>query len=428
MKRNLFDNGVVVSILRFFIAIRLVISLLTLVASLFETRPGVTDLQSIWGTIEVALLLVYLSVPWLQRRLGKWYLPIALIWATLGPIAENMISFINFWTGVSVIPLLAPSLALEFGRQMLLSAQFESFILVLLPMILISWLYPYRYVVVTTIGLTALDFIPIILLDSAGARGISRAMFSVILRGLVFLFLGYVINRLVRDMKRQNTELVDANRRIASYATAMEQLAVSRERNRLAREFHDTLAHTLSAVAVQLEAVSALLKTNPDQANAMLDQSLVITRNGLTETRRAIQSLRAAPLEDLGLRMALDGLAHSTAERYGWNLHLDLSENLNDLPADAEHTIYRIAEEGLHNAGEHARARNLEMKLSRAKGKIEFTIKDDGQGFTPQSDEAENHYGLRGMQERAAALGGILSIDSEPNLGTTVRLVMEEAQ
>jgi signal transduction histidine kinase len=428
MKRNLFDGNVVILVLRFFIAIRLIISLLSGVSSLLETRLRITDFQPIGSFIEVGLLLIFLSIPWLQRRLGRWYLPIALLWATIGPVAENMVAFINFWTGASAIRQLAAPFSLEFGRQMLLSGQFEIFIMVLLPMILISWLYPYRYLAVITLGLTSLDFVPIILLDSAGTHGIWRAAFSAILRGLVFLFLGYVINRLVADMKRQNSQLADANRRIASYATAMEQLAVSRERNRLAREFHDTLAHTLSAVAVQLEAVSALLKTNPERANAMLEQSLVITRNGLTETRRAILSLRAAPLEDMGLRMALDGLAHTTAERYGWNLKLDLSENLNDISADTEHCIYRIAEEGLHNAGEHARARNLEMKLNRGKGKIEFIIKDDGQGFSPLPDEAENHYGLQGMKERAAALGGLLSIESQPNLGTTVRFVMEEVQ
>jgi signal transduction histidine kinase len=227
-------------------------------------------------------------------------------------------------------------------------------------------------------------------------------------------------------LKNQNQQLAGANRRLASYATTLEQLATSRERNRLAREFHDTVAHTLSAVAVQLEAVHALLKDEPEQASAMLDQSLAVTRSGLNETRRAILSLRAAPLEDLGLRMALENLARSNAERYGWSLHLDLSGRLDNLSLEAEHSIYRMAEEGLRNAGLHAQARNVTLKLTRPNGKVEFIIQDDGQGFNYLPEDAEDHFGLRGMQERATAIGGALYVESQPGHGTRLDFVLEE--
>lgn len=414
--------------LRFFIAIRFAFSLITLALLFFFPVGGLrrTEGAPVISLVETGLLLVVLSMHWFQDRLRRAYLPIVLLWATAGPVVENTLAFLTYWTNSNAFQVLTPQLAEEVGRQALTAGQFQLFILLLVPMILISWLYPYRYLVNVTLLLSALDILPLVVVDASGVNGLWRVTFGTLLRALVFLFLGYVVNRLVADLKNQNQQLAGANRRLASYATTLEQLATSRERNRLAREFHDTVAHTLSAVAVQLEAVRALAKTNPEQAEAMLDQSLAVTRSGLNETRRAILSLRAAPLEDLGLRMALENLARSNAERYGWSLTLDLSDRLDNLPPEAEHSIYRMAEEGLRNAGLHAQAHNVTMKLTRPNGKLEFIIEDDGQGFTYRPEDAEDHFGLRGMKERAMAIGGALTVESIPGQGTRLDFTLEE--
>ncbi|MBP7947745.1 MAG: sensor histidine kinase [Verrucomicrobia bacterium] len=199
----------------------------------------------------------------------------------------------------------------------------------------------------------------------------------------------------------------------------MEQLAASRERNRLARELHDTLAHTLSALAVQLEGASTLLDTEPETARTMIQQSTGIARNGLTEVRRAIQALRATPLEHLGLALALRGAAEAIAEQTGAELSLDLDTGLV-LNPEVEQTIFRIAEEALNNIARHASASRIEVRLSRdTAGAVTLSLGDNGRGFDPSTARA-GHFGLRGIQERVDGLGGTLVLTSQPGSGTNI--------
>jgi signal transduction histidine kinase len=242
---------------------------------------------------------------------------------------------------------------------------------------------------------------------------------------MIFVFVGYVINRLAAGQRQQNARLAQANQQLASYANALEQLTISRERNRLAREFHDTLAHTLSAVAVQLEAVNTLWQPDPAKAHSMLVDSLAATRTGLNESRRAIQSLRATPLEDMGLSLAIKQMARSVAERNGLILDLQLPDEIVGIGPDNEQNIYRIAEETLHNVTQHARAKHVWVDLVRDDHKLTLTIRDDGLGFNLDNAIITDRFGLRGMRERAEAIGAQILIESQPDQGTTVQLMME---
>lgn len=413
----------VINAFRFFIGIRLVVALVSAGLSYSFSGGQQIEFANQLAVLETALLLIYLSLPALRRRLKAWHLPIALAVATLGPIVENIL----FLRSLLALTATTPALTDEFTRQALFAGQFQLSIVLLVPLILVAWLYSYRVTAAYVLGITALDIlIPVVLLNGGSFAGLWRLSAAILFRTLLYLFFGYLINRLVAGQKRQNLELTAANQRLSRYATTLEQLAVSHERNRLAREFHDTLAHTLSAVAVQLEAVSALQKTNPAKAAEMLEQSLAITRSGLGETRRAILALRAAPLEDLGLRGALESLARSSAERFGWELHLDLAEELNGLTPEVEHSLYRIVEEALRNAGDHASARRLDLSLRRVDSTLELTLADDGAGFTYDPAALDDRFGLRGMHERARAIGGELSIASTPGQGTRLRLVLKE--
>src|SRR5262249_44816572 len=160
---------------------------------------------------------------------------------------------------------------------------------------------------------------------------------------LLFLLIGYIITNLRKAQREKEQALVAANAKLTDYAAAIEQLAVSRERNRLARDMHDTLAHTLSAVSVQLEAADSIWQSSPQEAHRLMEESLASARNGLGETRRALRALRSSPLDDLGLALALRDLAEATAERAGWQLDLQLADDLN-LPPELEQNIYLIAQ------------------------------------------------------------------------------------
>ena len=247
----------------------------------------------------------------------------------------------------------------------------------------------------------------------------------VFIRTSAFILIGYLVVKMMTTQRRLRQELAQTNTRLAQYAGTLDQLATSRERNRLARELHDVVAHSLSGAAVELEAVKVLWDSEPVRAQAMLDQSLKTIRSGLTETRRALQSLRATPLEDMGLALAVRHLAESISSRAGIQVDLDIGDELGDYAPDAEQCVYRVAEEALANAAEHARAHCISIRLAQNSRQLCLVVADDGQGFDPQQVDRSHSYGLRGMQERAEMAGGYFTVQSQPGGGTTISLTIE---
>jgi len=289
----------------------------------------------------------------------------------------------------------------------------------LLPLVLTAWQYNFPAVAGFILGAT--------LLDLALTGGVKQPLMTSLIglamaRALIYALVGIIVTRIMAGQRTQRQTLAEANRLLVDHAATLEQLTISRERNRLAHELHDTLAHTLSAVAVQLEAVDSTWEANPAKAHELLHKSLAQTRSGLTETRRALQALRASPLEDLGLALAVRALAESTAQRGPIALEFTADAPLENLSPNQEQQIYRIAQEALTNVLKHAGARTLRVQLGSVDGQTRLTVTDDGQGIDRNANGADGHYGLQGMRERAALIGAILAIESSPGQGTTVRL------
>jgi signal transduction histidine kinase len=363
------------------------------------------------GIANALLLLGYLSWPRLRRCLGSAYLRIGVVIAAAGPIVVNHL--------VSFLHIRPPGTASSFDTWPLAASLF-------VPLVIVAWQHPLSDVGWFCLGTAFLD----LLLTWLTAEGNSVYFFSVahgiLTRTISFFLVGYMVAWIMAVQQQQRQSLAEANARLTRYAATLDQLATTRERNRLARELHDTIAHTLSAVAVELEAVSALWNTNPVQARALLEQSLAATRAGLTETRRALQALRSTPLEDYGLALAVRQEAESVAARADLSLDLDIPKRMENLPPDVEQCVYRIAQEALVNVMHHAQARRVTVTLHAESGRLTLTISDDGCGFEPDAVDADRHLGIRGMRERAEVIGGILEIESTPGRGTTVRLIREE--
>jgi signal transduction histidine kinase len=245
-----------------------------------------------------------------------------------------------------------------------------------------------------------------------------------LVRTLSFAVVGAFMSQLMNRLRLQQKSLTDANTRLTHYASTLESLTVSRERNRMAHELHDTLAHSLTALSVQLETVKAYWTIDRKKSRQLLDQSLASTRSGLEETRRVLKSLRASPLEEMGLLLALRELAQSTAKRANLGLDLNLPENLPFLAPDVEQCIYRIAQEAIENAINHANARSLAVSLSGANGTVKLVVQDDGEGFDPTQAEQAGHLGLLGMRERATMAGGEFTLESKKGSGTIATLVI----
>jgi signal transduction histidine kinase len=264
-------------------------------------------------------------------------------------------------------------------------------------------------------------------------------------RGFVLLgttlIIAFIVCTLATAQRREqtavaaaNAQLTTANYKLAQQAAIVERLAISQERNRLARELHDTLAHSLSGTAVQLQAVSTLLKHDPRAAAIELNEAQEQIRRGLDESRRAIAALRASPLEAWGLAEAVRQYVYNLTERSGLTIHCRIDAQLPDLPPLIEQTIFRIAEEALLNAEKHAQASTVCLRLgtqSAANGdqqELVLAVEDNGVGFDMARVVGNGRYGLVGMAERATLVGAALHIESEPGQGTCIRLSVIDEQ
>lgn len=242
---------------------------------------------------------------------------------------------------------------------------------------------------------------------------------------IVFPFL-VVLYDLLRRRDVQRQALETAHQQLAEHAATLEKLAISRERNRLARELHDTLAHTLSAATVRLNAIQVVWDARPEKAHSLLGEVIDMMNDGMVEVRRALRALRSTPLEDLGLLLALRYLARSAAERGVLQLELSLPRQFEGLHPDDEQGIYRIVQEALENVIKHADATSVKVCAKLTHSGYRFKIEDNGRGFDVHKTRSQSHFGLNGMTQRALMMRSYLKITSQLNKGTAVEFTVEQ--
>lgn len=192
------------------------------------------------------------------------------------------------------------------------------------------------------------------------------------------------------------------------------------ERYRLARELHDTLGQGLAGVLMRLEALDALLESVDGPAQKLTRETLELTRENLYEARRAVLDLRAAGLQGRSLAQALQDLA---GEEESEADVLVVCRGARVLPLRIETALYRIAQEGVRNAVQHAGARQIQVRLTLTSAQAELVIEDDGTGFDP-AQVPPDRCGLTGIGERAQLLGGEVALQSDPQDGTRWRITI----
>lgn len=200
--------------------------------------------------------------------------------------------------------------------------------------------------------------------------------------------------------------------------------AVLGERNRIAREIHDTLAQGYVGISVQLEVLTELLRHNKvDAASQQLDATRAHVREGLAEARQSIWALRSQDTNESTLPVNLRRVTERAGGR-GLEASFSVHGAYRPLAADIEREVLRVAQEAIHNVQKHAEAKHLWVRLDYGPAEIALEVRDDGRGFvtTDAASNAAGHYGFTGMRERAAAIGGVLEVTSEPGQGTGVRL------
>ena len=234
--------------------------------------------------------------------------------------------------------------------------------------------------------------------------------------GLVMLFLHLLIDVALKEVQGQE-KLAAANARLRQYALRVEELATVQERNRIAREIHDSLGHSLTVFGIHLEGAMRLLETNPAKTTELLMEAKQLNANTLQELRESITALRSDPLQERTLSAAITNLMTEFQKSTGIVPIFD-NQLKSSLPHDLNIVIYRIVQESLTNIRKYAAATEVTIAIIQSATNLEITIADDGQGF----DLTQNTtgFGLQGMQERALALTGHLEIDTAPNQGCRV--------
>ncbi len=221
-------------------------------------------------------------------------------------------------------------------------------------------------------------------------------------------------------------ELQEAHRELQVYAAQVEELAAVEERNRLARELHDSVTQTIFSMTLTAEAARILLERDPTKAGTQIDRLLELAQSALAEMRSLISHLRPKTVTEAGL---IPALRQHVAER-GSQDELTVALNLEGyaeddtrLPPETEEALFRIVQEALNNVVKHAQTDRAEIRLHLGDELVSLLIEDTGVGFDPaRVSSGFSHLGLTSMRERVKALGGMLQIESRPGVGTHIKV------
>lgn len=219
------------------------------------------------------------------------------------------------------------------------------------------------------------------------------------------------VNKDLERTARENTEL---------HNTVVEQAreaGILDERQRLAREIHDTIAQSLAGALAQLQAAQSSGETT-----ARVERATRMVRSALGEARRSVLGLSPEPLSSTGLAEAVTTLVDEWGKDHFPQAHVIVTGNVRALHPEVEATVLRVAQEALSNVGKHAAAQRVGLTLTYDAERIALDVRDDGLGFDPDNGVGATSFGLRGMQQRAARLNGILNVETCPGNGTAISL------
>ncbi len=226
------------------------------------------------------------------------------------------------------------------------------------------------------------------------------------------------VNMLYEQITKANTDLQNANNQLEEYAKITEHMSKTRERNRIAREIHDTLGHTLTGISVGIEACIATVEHSPKETKEHLEKILSVARNGLLDIRRSINELKPDALERLSLETAITKMITDMKSATDMQIFFDCKVKPLKFDADEESAIYRVIQESLTNSMRHGKASRVWIVLDREDGSIILTIRDNGIGC----HEIKNGFGTKHIMERINMLNGSVSFESKDGFCVTARI------
>ncbi len=216
-------------------------------------------------------------------------------------------------------------------------------------------------------------------------------------------------------LMQSNNKLIEANKRLEKFTETVEELAIARERNRVGREVHDTVGHTLTLLIALSENAKANLESDPGKAEEILDQCIDLSRKALNDIRMSLQGTYEENFKRANLKEWMNYLV-KTNSASGVNVEFLLHEGIPSLDASRVMVIYRICQESITNAIRHGQAKNVNIIIKNQKNALRLYIFNDGKGCA----EIKKGYGLTGMEERVNKLGGTISFGSDGEKGFNI--------
>ena len=241
---------------------------------------------------------------------------------------------------------------------------------------------------------------------------------SALLFAFVLAFVLLLVGAVLAESESR-AKLMQANRRLREYALKIEDQATLQERNRIAREIHDSVGHYLTAQSIQLENTAVFLESDRNLAADHLAKARQLGKDALSSIRASIATLRKSPIKNQPFKKTIEELVLEFQSNTG----IAIASNINlfsQLSTEVNTAIYRIVQEALTNITKHSQATKVNLSLSSTADKILLSIQDNGCGFN-QNDNTTG-FGLQGMQERTAALKGKMAIVSEYGKGCQINV------
>jgi NarL family two-component system sensor histidine kinase YdfH len=377
---------------RLFFVFMTIIMALMFYVSLIENP----DLRTSWLVIPfTGLLTIHIILHWNVNRILKY--PNQIRWYLIG---QGLLAF--------VIVNLSRNIGMVFALYMALIGE------------TIGILRANRWSLLTIIYYLVLSIFNIFLFTNLN-NAITWLSTSIPIAIFVSLFVALYNrqNEAREQAQALAADLEAANRQLSEYAAQVEDLSIANERQRMARELHDTLSQGLAGLILQLEAADAHLTNNhSNKARAIVTDAMEQARVTLADARNAIDDLRQSPVDDLDSALRLEISRFSNATGIPIIFHAD---QVPPLPDPVTETVIRSVTEALTNVANHAKAQNVEVNARMKDKSLLVTIQDDGQGFDASAIPS-GHYGILGIKERVRLVNGSFEIQSENGKGTQMKI------
>jgi signal transduction histidine kinase len=387
-----------------------------------RVRPSRSHVWERWGPVWHALFVVGLSVPTLVAmvgppsagRAGTLALAVALGAAYLGLVLLPDRIRAHVWVRLAYFAAAITLFALLVRRD----PAYTFLAFALYPQVFV-WL-ELRWAIPTAVVLTA-----VFALAAVGSQHLTDTpvLLSFVGPAVVALMVALFVDAISSQSAGRQEMIEELESTRAALAGASRTAGVLEERQRLAREIHDTVAQDLASIVTQLEAAEQALPLGSHEARRHVESARASAREGLAEVRRSVHALRPAPLEDASLADAVGRVAGRWSSVTGVEVRTSVEGPVRTLPADVEVGLLRVAQEALTNVARHAEASSARVTLTYGPGSVALTVADDGVGMVDgrAGDSGSTQgFGLAGMRERIEGLGGVLTVAGEAGQGTTV--------